>query len=260
MSNNDELKRPELSFNFKLKMALVSGIVIMTLIAFLSFVSIQGCPAYFLNFPMRSDDCDASNVLTMTIEITVAGTFAIILGLIFYEKQKGDSDLIIKLNRKQLEQKTELSRIDKKIDDVDFDNKRLNALRIIIRNFNTLKERLEIIQPNGKGPFRKIEDLEKIEYIVTKIEKIVDETSLSRDPEYTLPDKIHELLRDVRKITGKASKIGGGEKFLFTDEPDFVTVISKISSMESTLGGVQREIIKKGKKDNANTIQEYDND
>ena len=86
MSN--EYQNSNLSKEFKIKMGLLAIGVIISLLAVLAFVSTQGCPAYFLNFPMRTVDCDLSNTLTMALELTVAGTFAIILGLIFYQKQK----------------------------------------------------------------------------------------------------------------------------------------------------------------------------
>jgi len=98
---SNEYQNSNLSKEFKIKMGLLAIGVIISLLAVLAFVSAQGCPAYFLNFPMRTVDCDLSNTLTMALELTVAGTFAIILGLIFYQKQKGDSDKIIELTRKQ---------------------------------------------------------------------------------------------------------------------------------------------------------------
>jgi len=251
MSNEDEFKRPKLSFNFKIKMVLVVGIVIMTLVAFLAYVSIQGCPAYFLNFPMRTVDCDVSNVLTMTIELTVAGIFAIILGLIFYEKQKGDSDVIIELNKKQLEQKGKLETVDKKLDAVNFEIKRLNGIRVLKRNFEELGQVFERIKPNDeKGPFRNTEDLEKKDELISKIENVIDNISLSKDIKYELPVVISTLIRDAKNVPPleQISKTSAG-KFIPQDNPEFDNIISRITKMKSTLDGIEGKIIEKNKEE-----------
>lgn len=231
-------------------MGLLAIGVIISLLAVLAFVSTQGCPAYFLNFPMRTVDCDLSNTLTMALELTVAGTFAIILGLIFYQKQKGDSDKIIELTRKQLVQSTEISKINLRIDEIDFENNRLNAIRILIRHFSELRDILERIKSTDKkGPYRSIDELNKRDEIIEKIEEVVDNVPLSHDPQYNLPFEIDRLLKEVKKTPGREdiTKTQGG-KFVIHREVNFDNVISRISSMETTLGGIQREILKKAKK------------
>jgi len=250
MSNEDELQRPALSKIFKFKMAVILVTVVSVFIVLLYYMSTQGCPAYFLNFTMRTVDCDISNVLTMSIELTVAGIFAIVLGLIFYEKQKGDSDIIIRLNKEQLKQRKEIEQVDKKVEDAfDFDTKRLNGIRILLRNFNELKQVLERIKPDDtKGPFRDIEDLKKRDEIISKNEDVIDNIPLSRDIQYNLPDVIGTLLSDA-KNTPSLEQISktSASKFIVHANPDFDSIISRITTMESTLSGIQSKITKKDK-------------
>lgn len=247
---SDESPNSSLSRIFKIKMGLLAVGVIISLITVLAYVSTHGCPAYFLNFPMRTADCDLSNTLTMVLELTVAGIFAIILGLIFYQKQKGDSDKIVEINSKQIEQTSELTKINQRIDDLDFENKRLNALRIIIRHLNELKVVLERMKPTEKqGPFRSYSDIIERDQIIEKIEDVIDNVSLSRDPNYNLPFQIDRLLSEIKKMPRKEDISKIDEKtFLFQNEINFEEGVSKISTMETTLGGIQREIMNKAKK------------
>ncbi len=250
MSNEDEFKRPELSRKFKLGIIIISGIVVLCLIVFLIYVSMQGCGAIFLNFPMRSSDCDVSNVLAMSIELTVAGIFAIIVGVIFYEKQKGDTELIIKLARKQLKQQNELQTVDQRIDEVEFNDERLKGIRIMVRNFNEIQQVLQRIQGTDKsGPFRNVQDIVKRDELIEKIEKVIDTTSFSKDPEYNLVESVESLLNEIKKTPSPEQILRtSAGKFAVNGKPNFTNLISKISSMESTLGGIRRTIIDNEKK------------
>lgn len=232
---------------FKIKIALLAFAVVISLLFLLSYLSIQGCPAYFLNFPMRSTDCDASNVLALSAELTVAGIFAIIISLIFYEKQKIGSSKLQKLATDQLQQTMHLNKIQNQINDFEFEQNRLTAIRIMARYFNELHNVLQIIMPQStKGPYRNTSDLEKRDELVDKIREVIDNVTLSKDPSYSLVRVIEQLLADIKNTPkpGDVVKINSG-KFTINGSQDFESLLLRINTVQNTLSGVQREIIKK---------------
>lgn len=251
MSENGNRDRQDsLSTRFKVKASLAITVVIVFLISFLYYVSIQSCPSYWLTIIVRNHECDLSNIFGVIVSIIVAGIFAIILSWIFYEKQKIDTTRIKQLAEKELTLTTGLSKVNQRVSELEFEQRRLNASRILIRNFRDLSEINTIIRPaERKGIFRPMEYLNRRDEIVKNVREVIDATPLSHDPHFELTPVIEDLCSFAMRVPDRNTVITTGAVFGVAESPDYETLHTKINQMISTLDNFQKKVLERTESD-----------
>lgn len=242
--SNDDTEQEQLGLRFKIKASIAIAGVIVLLVNFLYYVSLLPCPSSLFTFLLKNQECDLSNILGVSISLIVAGVFAIILSWIFYSKQKIDSNRIERLATKELALTEQLSQINQRVTDMEFEQRRLDGCRILIRNLRELSAIIEIIRPSeGRGPFRPIRHLNRRDEIVKEIRQVIDSVSLSRDPHFPLIPTIEEFCAFVLRMPDRNTVAMTDAAFTVPADLDFAEFDTRVNVMIQTLVNLQQTIL-----------------
>ncbi len=248
--SNNKTEQEQLGLRFKVKASIAIVGVMVLLVYFLYYVSLLPCPSSLFTFLFKNQECDLSNILGVSISLIVAGVFAIILSWIFYNKQKIDSNRIERLAKKELDLTEQLSQVNQRMNELEFEQSRLDGCRILIRNFRELSEIIELIRPReGKGPFRTIGFLNTRDEIVKDIRQVIDSISLSHDPHFSLIPTIEELCVIVLGMPDRNTVTITDEVFVVPQNLDFDMLGTKINVMKQTLINFQQTILDRTRSD-----------
>lgn len=233
-----------LSKGFKIKAGSSIAGVLIALFITLYVISMLPCPSSLSNIPIRNNDCDLSNILVLSLSLIVAAIFAIIVSWIFYEKQKIDSNRIRDIAEKEYALTSALSQVNQRISELEFEQRRLSALRTINRNFQDLVEILAVLKGTDQSWFRSLEDLDRRDSMVTNIRQVIDTTSLSHDASFNLGDVIEELCNIAMRTPDRNKITATGDDMFVSDTSDeeFDALVIRINQMIQTIRGLQGSI------------------
>ncbi|MDE1861504.1 MAG: hypothetical protein KGI33_01190 [Thaumarchaeota archaeon] len=242
MTTNQE----QLDLRFKIKAAISIGGVILLLVYWLYYISLLPCPSSVYSFLLKTQECDISNILGVSMSLIVAGIFAIILSWIFYNKQKIQSNRIEGLAGKELELTRQLSLVNRRLTELEFEQRRIDGCRILIRNLRELSRIVQIIEPvDGRGPFRSIRNLDKRDEIVGNIRHVIDTIPFSRNPDFPLVQAIEDLCVFALTVPDRNTSTPTDLVFTVREDPNYELLTARVNQMIQTLIGFQQRILER---------------
>ncbi len=151
---------------------------------------------------------------------------------------------------KELTLTTGLSKVDRRVSELEFEQRRLNASRILIRNFRDLSEINTIIRPAERNAiFRSMEYLNRRDEIVKNIREVIDATPLSHDPHFEPTPVIENLCSFAMKVPDRNTVITTDAVFGVAESPDYEILHTKINQMISTLDNFQKKVLERTESD-----------